>query len=111
MDNFNYQLYLRSPAWKEKARKRAEIDGYRCCMCGCGGTKNNPLESHHLNYKNIYHEDVYRDLLTLCHCCHSSVHKMMNRKTAPNRYGWRDDLPVISEVHALYGETVEVPPR
>ena len=44
MDNYQYQQYLKSDEWKQKARQRAEIDDFKCCMCGATGTMNNPLE-------------------------------------------------------------------
>lgn len=53
MDNYQYQQYLKSDTWKQKARERAEIDNFQCCMCGCTGTMNNPLETHHLTYRAI----------------------------------------------------------
>lgn len=58
MDNYQYQQYLRSDEWKKKSRERAEIDGFKCCMCGATGTMNNPLETHHLTYRAIGHENV-----------------------------------------------------
>lgn len=105
MDNYNYMQYLKSAEWREKARERLKIDDFRCCMCGCCGTKNNPLEIHHVTYKHIYHEEIYHDLLTLCHCCHTAVHRMMNRRTAPDRFGWKDELK-ISEIHAVCADVL-----
>lgn len=66
----DYDEYLRSSAWKAKALERARIDNYRCQMCGCSGTMNNKLQCHHLSYRNLYHEDVDKDLITLCDVCH-----------------------------------------
>lgn len=95
MNYGSYQQYLTSDEWKIKARQRAEIDNYRCCMCGSSGTMNNMLHCHHITYRNIYHEDVYKDILTLCECCHKSVHIMMNRTTDKNgRKGWKDSLSI-----------------
>ena len=100
-NNQKYLEYLRSAKWKEIARKRLEIDGFRCCMCGSEGTASNPLECHHLSYKWLYHEEsrIFQDLLTLCHVCHKSTHRMMSRVTDPSgRRGWsdRNDIPHIS---------------
>lgn len=88
----SYADYLKSEEWKEKARKRAEIDNFKCCMCGSCGTQNNPLQVHHMTYHNIYRENIYKDLTTLCKSCHKAVHRMMNRLTAPNIHGWKDTL-------------------
>lgn len=111
MDNLKYREYLKSSKWKEIARKRMEIDGNRCVMCGSRGTQGNPLECHHLSYKSLYEEEsrIYQDLVSLCHCCHKSVHRMMNRQTDPNgRHGWSDNntIPEIS-VYTVSGETLE----
>jgi 5-methylcytosine-specific restriction endonuclease McrA len=110
MNSTEYENYLQSDKWKELARKRLEYDGYTCQMCGSRGTVANPLEVHHLSYKNIGEEQdrVWQDLVTLCHCCHKGTHAMMCRKTAPNRYGWKDayNVPAIS-VYTLTGKTLE----
>ena len=104
MDNYQYQQYLKSDEWKQKARQRAEIDDFKCCMCGATGTMNNPLETHHLSYRAIGRENVWKDILTLCHNCHYHVHLMMNQKTAPDRRGWKDELRIAD--HVLYGEPI-----
>ena len=91
----NYDEYLRSPEWKAKALKRAEIDNYQCQMCGCKGTMSNKLECHHLSYRNIYRENIDTDLVTLCSTCHTDVHRMMCRVTdsTTGKRGWKDTLP------------------
>jgi len=100
MDNQSYVRYLRSDAWKAKARQRLEIDDYKCCMCGCAGSQINRLQVHHLNYYHIGNENVWNDLLTLCNSCHSMVHKMMNRITSEDgRMGWTNKQ--IPTVHAF----------
>ena len=110
MTDIEYEEYLQSEQWKELSRKRLEYDGYTCQMCGSRGTANNILEVHHLSYKHIGEEQnrVWEDLITLCHCCHKSVHAMMCRKTAPNRYGWKDAyyVPKVS-VFTLTGKELE----
>lgn len=95
----SYDQYLLSDEWKEKTRKRAEIDNYKCCMCGSGGTMNNKLQTHHITYRDLYHEDIYKDLLTLCENCHKSVHIMMNRVTdSKGKRGWKDSLTLSNHV-------------
>lgn len=91
----DYDQYLQSPEWRAKVLKRAEIDNRQCQMCGCTGTMTNKLQIHHLTYKNLYHEDVDRDLICLCDVCHRNVHRMMCRVTnsATGQRGWKDTLP------------------
>ena len=91
----NYDEYLMSQAWKDKALQRAKIDNYQCQFCGCEGTMANRLQIHHLSYRNLYHEDVDKDLVTLCDCCHRGVHRMMCRVTdsTTGQRGWKDTLP------------------
>jgi 5-methylcytosine-specific restriction endonuclease McrA len=98
-----YRDYLRSDKWRDISRERMEIDEYKCVMCGCYGTKQNPLEVHHLSYKYLYQEEnrVHQDLVTLCHCCHKNVHALMNRKTdTAGHRGWKDNRS-IPKVHVF----------
>lgn len=97
--NERYKTYLQSQEWAQKARKRIEIDNHRCVVCGSCGTVGNELEVHHLSYRNIYNEDVYCDLATLCRTCHKNTHRLLNRVTnAEGRRGWQDrtDIPTIT---------------
>ncbi len=92
-ENEKYRQYLQSDKWKKIAQQRYEIDGYRCCMCGCTGTRGNKLEVHHISYRSLYHEEnrIYEDLVSVCHCCHKQVHRLMERQTsADGRKGWKD---------------------
>ena len=100
MNSTEYNEFLKTDTWKQIARKRAAIDGYRCCMCGSIGTMNNPLQVHHVTYRHIGgNEDVYRDLVTLCRSCHRSVHIMMNRITdETGKRGWKDSMPLADHV-------------
>lgn len=88
----NYETYLQSEEWRQKARQRMEIDGYRCQMCGSSGTMFNKLNVHHLTYHHLYNEDPWKDLVVLCSSCHSAIHRMMNRRTAETRHGWKDTI-------------------
>lgn len=95
----DYKEYLQSDEWKYKAQKRAEIDNFKCCMCGSSGTMNNKLQCHHITYRHIYNEDIYKDILTLCENCHKSVHIMMNRVTDnKGSKGWKDSLTISNHV-------------
>lgn len=98
-----YSKYLNSPEWQEKKRQRMQIDHFACQMCGCKGSKLNPLNVHHLSYHNIYEENVEKDLVTLCRSCHMGVHNMMNRVTNcdTGQRGWKDQLSVSM---VSYGE-------
>lgn len=112
MNNEQYREYRKTSKWKEIARKRIEIDGNMCVMCGSRGSTANPLEVHHLTYRSLYHEEdrIYQDLATLCHACHKQVHNLMNRQTDANgRRGWKDNssVPKVS-VYMLNEETIEV---
>lgn len=101
-ENERYRKYLQSDKWKSIAKRRMEIDGYRCCMCGCAGTTNNPLSVHHLSYRSLYAEDkrIFQDLETLCFCCHKQIHKAMERTTsADGRRGWKDAR--IPQIHVF----------
>lgn len=100
MNNETYRRYLQSDKWKAIANERLKIDNFQCVCCGSRGTPANPLEIHHLSYKYLYHEEsrIYQDLVTLCHCCHKSLHNIMNRKTDDTgRRGWADNrtIPAI----------------
>lgn len=99
IDTNEYAYYLLSDDWRQKSKERMKIDGYMCTMCGGRGTALNPLEVHHLTYNNIYNENVFSDLVTLCHCCHKSIHNVMNRVTnEEGRSGWKDNS-YIPKIH------------
>lgn len=110
MDTSEYGDYLKSDEWKAIAAERLKIDEYRCVMCGSRGTVENPLQVHHMKYTHIGNERPYiwTELLTLCYMCHKRTHAMMCRKTAPNKYGWKDQyfVPAIS-IYTLTGEAIE----
>ena len=102
-DNERYKEYLKSDKWKEITRKRYLIDNGVCQCCGTRGTANNPLETHHLSYSHLYHEEgrIYEDLVTLCRVCHKGLHRIMERVTNENgRRGWLDS-PRIPRVHVF----------
>lgn len=63
---------MRSDHWKKVSEQRKELDGGKCQNCG----KMKNLECHHLTYKNIGHENIEYDLITLCHDCHSEFHNL-----------------------------------
>ncbi len=71
-----YKQYLQSQEWQKKRTERLKIDDYTCQ--DCNGKRD--LQVHHLNYDNIFVENVYRDLITLCKDCHEK-REMEKRKT------------------------------
>lgn len=91
-----YAQYLESDEWRQMKLRRLEIDNYTCQICGSKGSNMNPLNVHHLSYHNIYHENIDKDLVTLCRSCHMGVHNMMNRITnsETGQRGWKDTLSV-----------------
>lgn len=94
MRSREYNDYIHSQVWRDKVKKRIQIDNGQCQMCGCRGTRYNPLQVHHLRgYRDLGHEDVDRDLVTLCKSCHDGAHRMLNRITDSNtgRHGWTND--------------------
>ena len=81
MTRNEYIKYINSETWENKRQTRLLFDDFMCQMCGSRGTQINPLQIHHMTYKNLGHETMETDLVTLCSNCHKAVHKMMNRKT------------------------------
>ena len=76
-----YTNYIKSNHWKiaraEKLRKE------NCCyICGKKKNKRTILEVHHKSYKNLGHENINEDLVTLCKSCHKFIHKC--KKDYPN---------------------------
>ena len=96
-----YIDYLTSNEWKLKAQERQRIDGYKCQLCG-SPKGDSILQVHHITYRTLYHEDIYKDLITLCIPCHKNIHKMMNRITDEHgTRGWRDTLSISNIANKL----------
>ncbi len=111
MDDKKYKEYLISQEWNEIRARRMQIDGFRCQGCHSSGNPLNPLEVHHFKYKGVIFEEykpqnMNRQLVTVCRCCHKIVHNVMNRVTDPEtgRRGWNDDsrIPNFHEYGLLY---------
>ena len=79
MSDVNYDDYIKSEAWRKKAKQRLEIDHYTCQICGSHGSPMNPLEIHHFSYRNLGDEDVWIDLVCVCDTCHQLISRLMNR--------------------------------
>ena len=75
--NAEYMRYIKSSAWHNKAKKRRELDGDRCQVCG------KPAEEvHHLTYERIGHEDM-NDIVSLCRQCHQKAEEIYDPKIIP----------------------------
>ena len=74
-----YLDYMKSDAWEQKKQERIAIDN-GCVMCGRPLNKIRSTQVHHITYKNLGHEDVLNDLVTLCGSCHKKIHNYYNRK-------------------------------
>jgi hypothetical protein len=79
--------YYSSPAWAAKRTERLKIDGFRCAKCGF----TRALEVHHINYDRFGHEDVSKDLITLCKKCHKEIEAQK-----------KEHDPVRTEHHTVY---------
>ena len=63
----SYKAYLQSPQWRvfrDKVRAKA------CYSCG---TRDVPLQVHHVSYKRLGNEKP-DDVVTLCNSCHEAIH-------------------------------------
>lgn len=81
--------YYKSPSWAAKRSERLKIDGFKCAKCGF----TRALEVHHINYERIFHEDVSRDLITLCKKCHKQIEAQKNEI---------NPVREITENHSVY---------
>lgn len=93
MSNVQYEEYIQSPEWRERAEKiRAEYDN-KCYICG----SSNNLHIHHISYKRLGSE-IDRDVVCLCRDCHMKVHEI--KDAVRDIYGeglyaldkWRDEM-------------------
>lgn len=75
-----YQAYIKSDAWRAKAQERMRVDHFRCVMCGRSADHCRTLQVHHVTYRNLGHEDVMRDLCTVCGSCHKKLHNYYDRE-------------------------------
>lgn len=80
-----YKGYIRSDEWKQKEQDRMKVDDYKCVMCGRPGERTrHGLQVHHITYRNLGHEDVLTDLVTLCAPCHKKMHNYLSRTRTNN---------------------------
>jgi len=71
--SMDYQEYLDSPAWRERAEAEKDRAGQRCRVCNAGRDAVS-LDTHHRTYERIGHE-VEGDLIVLCRDCHRIFHE------------------------------------
>lgn len=71
-----YNNYLLSKEWRDKRIKILQTRN--CCEC-CKSQKI--LQIHHLHYRNIFCEDLDKDLVVLCKKCHKIVHDWYDNRT------------------------------
>ena|SRR3990167_236343 len=70
--SINYQEYIQSPEWKEKAKQAKEQAGWRCQLC-YKHNDDKPLHAHHRTYQNLGNEQP-GDITVLCADCHAKFH-------------------------------------
>jgi len=54
-------------------------DGWRCQFCGA----RRNLEVHHIEYRSYLGADTEVNLITLCACCHRSMHGASGTTSSP----------------------------
>lgn len=96
-----YFEYITSDKWKAICGQRYKIDGGVCQCCGSRGTIRNPLQCHHFHYGNFGHEDVYKDVVTLCKSCHESQHNVVRRITDENGGRMWDKNGHVPKIHVF----------
>ncbi len=74
-----YDEQLADNRWIAIRSKILERDNFKCAICGCHSSKNNPLNVHHRYYIFNAMAWDYEDnaLVTLCNHCHNLVHKSL----------------------------------
>jgi len=65
----NYQSYLQSKQWKQKAQAAKKRAGFRCQVCNRSQDEV-ILNAHHRTYENLGNE-LLEDLTVLCEGCHN----------------------------------------
>lgn len=68
----NYAEYLKSETWKKIRAVRMNIDRNKCVVCG----RPFDLQVHHMTYENIFMEDPFLDLVTLCRAHHEHIESL-----------------------------------
>ena len=66
------RLRLDPTANKELRQQVLRRDGWRCQSCGAMSN----LEVHHREFRSQSGHDSEENLVTLCNCCHSDIHRL-----------------------------------
>jgi hypothetical protein len=64
-----YNLYLRSPEWRQRRAKVMDRAGNICEAC----RERPAAHAHHLNYAHVGNEPLF-DLVAICQQCHDEIH-------------------------------------
>jgi len=75
-----YQVYLKSPAWKVIRASVLARDNYRCVKCNDGCS----LVVHHTKYPETLGTEPLEYMQTLCADCHNVLHGGSPRKRKTN---------------------------
>jgi 5-methylcytosine-specific restriction endonuclease McrA len=100
-----YQKYIRSKEWKQRASRMRKLAGYRCQRCGKKGV---PLDVHHLTYERFGNERD-SDLLVVCRPCHRIEDNIRRGKNKSRRVFiqdvnvWQEYLKMSSDQRAPTG--------
>lgn len=73
--------YYQSPQWQSKRLQKIRQVGNKCERCG----KVARLDVHHVNYDNLYDEDM-EDLQALCRNCHEIADVVREETSAYSSY-------------------------
>ncbi len=65
----NYEAYIQSADWKEKADAAKKRAGYRCQICNRGTSQVLQIEAHHRTYERLG-EELPSDITVVCNECH-----------------------------------------
>ncbi len=71
----DYQAYIESPEWRERAKDATARAAYKCQVC----SSMRRLNVHHNTYDRLGSE-LATDLCVLCTRCHELFHKIINGK-------------------------------
>lgn len=69
----NYEEYLKSNIWREKADEAKKRAGYRCQVCNVSQAQVR-LDAHHRTYERLGNE-LPEDITILCRNCHKLFHQ------------------------------------
>lgn len=86
-----YNLYLKSDAWRSFRKVALAHANYKCSDCG---SKDN-LEVHHEHYKTFGFEKL-SDVKVLCRECHKQRHTYKNKSTRRKKHS-AFKYPILSQ--------------